>query len=398
MNLANLLSKHHISQGALCRGAELSRSVASRIVTHGEWPRRDPDAPARIADFLAQNGVDRDSLENLFPQQKKAPDVQQHAEAVPEASLDEETQEESMILRFTQLTPQAKQHFGLPRSPFVNELQVLDDVFASGNTRYVRAALLDAARNHGFVAIHGESGAGKSTLVEELEERIRVEERPIIVIRPYILGMEADDKKGKTLKGGQISEAIIRTLDPSATPKRSPEARDNQVEGLLKSSREAGYSHLLLIEEAHAMPKPTLRHLKRFLEIKQGLGRRLLGVCLVGQPELLMLLSDKSLDVREVVQRCETIELLPLDNDLESYLKHKFERVGVKLDDVLAPNACDEMRAKMVTQSSRYGSESQKVSLCYPLAVNNLLTRAMNQAAAVGWPKVDAQTIAAVWK
>lgn len=391
MNLANLLSKHHISQGALCRGAELSRSVASRIVTHGEWPRRDPDAPARIADFLAQNGVDRDSLENLFPQQKKAPDVQQHAEAVPEASLDEETQEEVMLLRFESLSPQAKQHFGLARSPFVNDVRTRADVFASANIRYVRAALLDAALNHGFIGIVGESGAGKSTLVSELQERLLAENRPVIIIRPYVLGMEADDTKGRTLKSAAISEAIIRTLDPSASPKRSPDARDNQAERLLKSSRSSGYSHLLVIEEAHCLPKPTLKHLKRFRELEGGLSG-LIGVCLVGQPELLTLLSDKSREVREVVQRCEIVELLPLDSDLEAYLKHKFERMESRLDDVLAPDACDALRARLISMP-RGGKPGDAVSLCYPLVVNNLLTRAMNAAAAAGWPKVDAQVI-----
>lgn len=390
MTIKQLLATHNITQQVLGDGAGLSRGALYRLLTAGEFPVRDPGAEQRVFEFLAKNGVDRGSLETLFLQQKKAPVVLTHAEADPEATV-EATQEESMLLRNETLTPLARQHFGLARSPFVDDVRTRADVFASANTRYVRAALLDAALNHGFIGIVGESGAGKSTLLEELEERIADEGRQVIIIRPYILAMEENDQKGRTLKSGQIAEAIIRALDPSGSPRRTPQALYKQVHDLLKSSRSAGYSHLLAIEEAHCLPVATLKHLKRFLELKQGLGR-LLGICLVGQPELKNRLSDKNPEVREVVQRCELVELQPLDNDLESYLKHKFERMEIKLDDVLDGNACDALRARLI-RMPRGGKPSDAVSLCYPLVVNNLVTRAMNAAAVAGWAKVDAQVI-----
>lgn len=390
--LRDLLQSARISQAALGAGARLSRGALHRLLAEGTLPVRDAEAPRRIADFLAQHGVDRSALENLFTAAKEvAPDVQQHAEADPEANPSESEQEEVMLLRYEALSPQAKQAFGLPRSPFVDDVRTREDVFASANTRYVRAALLDGALNHGFVAVVGESGAGKSTLACELEERILAEGRQVVIIRPYVLAMESDDTKGRTLKSAAIAEACIRTLDPSATVKRTPDARFNQLENMLKASRAAGYCHLVVIEEAHCMPKTTLKHLKRFLELRQGLSR-LLGVCLIGQTELLDLLSDKSKEVREVVQRCEIIQLLPLDNDLEAYLKHKFERMNVKIDEVLASDAYDAIRARLIDMP-RGGKAADAVSLCYPLAVNNLVTRAMNAAAGAGWPKVDAQVV-----
>jgi len=42
----------------------------------------------------------------------------------------------------------------------------------------------------------------------------------------------------------------------------------------------------------------------------------------------------------------------------------------------------------------RGGRASDAVSVCFPLVVNNLVCRALNAAAAVGFPKVDAQVIA----
>lgn len=391
MELATVLHQHHISQGDLCRGAGLSRSVASRIVAHDEWPRRDPAAPARIAEFMAARGVDPTTLKTLFLQhQEKAPDVQQHAEAVPEASV-EETQEESMLLRNETLSPAARKHFALARSPFIDDVSTRADVFASSSTRYVRAALMDAALNHGFIALVGESGAGKSTLVEELEERIREEQRPVIVVRPYVLAMEENDAKGKTLKSSQIAEAIARTLDPSVTLKRTPDARFNQMHNMLRESYASGNRHLLLLEEAHCLPFVTMKHLKRFMELKLGLAR-LLGVCLVGQTELKERLSDRKAEVREVVQRCEIVQMDPLDADLEGYIRLKFERMGIKAADVLGDDVYDALRARLIVVP-RGAKATDAFSICYPLVVNNLLTRAMNAAAAAGWPKVDAQVI-----
>ena len=111
-----------------------------------------------------------------------------------------------MLLQNCTLSPEARAHFGLPRNPFVDDVQSSADVFQTPSVRYVRLALLDCALHHGFLAVVGESGAGKSTLAEDLEERIRTEGREVVVIRPYVLAMEETEAKGKPLKSGQIAE------------------------------------------------------------------------------------------------------------------------------------------------------------------------------------------------
>ena len=118
-----------------------------------------------------------------------------------------------------------------------------------------------------------------------------------------------------------------------------------------------------------------------------------LGVALFGQPELLTLLSDRNPEVREVMQRFEVIELQPLDNDLGAYLRHKLERAGVKYEEVFDKDAADAIRARL-TSLPRGGKPADARSICHPLVVGNLVSRALNAAAAVGWPKVDAQVIA----
>lgn len=399
--LQPVLEAHEITQSDFARAIGLSAAAACRLAKHGLLPaRRAGEVRKRALDYLKGRGVSMAHLRNLVlpalaaPSKKVGPTELQLGEAVPKSpNADQaEPKEESMLLRNETLTTTAKKHFKLMRSPFVDDIQSRDDVFASQHGRYVRAALMDAATNHGFIAVIGESGSGKSTLREDLEERIREERKPIIVIKPYVLAMEPNDTRGKAMKAGQIAESIARTLAPNIQLKSSPDARYRQVHDLLKASRAAGYSHLLMIEEAHRMPMPTLKHLKNFMELKDGL-RRLLGVCLVGQPELQLLLSEQNPEVREIVQRCEQIVMEPLDNDLEGYLTHKLDRAGARLADLFEADALDAIRARLISMP-RGGRASDARSMCYPLVVNNLVCRALNAAADVGFPKVDAQVIA----
>lgn len=318
------------------------------------------------------------------------PDVQEHVEADPPAEPNQQ-EDDAMLLQNQALTPEARQHFNLPRNPFVDDVQSPDDVFQSPSVRYVRASLMDAANHHGFIAVVGESGAGKSTLAEDLEERIKAEGRGVLVIRPYVLAMEQNDAKGKTLKSSHIAEAIAAALDPQLKVKSSPEARFAQVHQLLKDSRRSGRRHLLLIEEAHCLPTATLKHLKRFLELKDGM-QRLIGVALIAQPELRDRLTSQNAEVREVMQRCEIVELAPLDGDLEAYLRHKFGRFDLKYEDVFDADAADAIRARLV-HVPRGGKVTDARSICHPLVVNNLVCRAMNAAARTAWPRVDAQVI-----
>ena len=410
--LQPVLDLHEITQAEFARGAGLSAAAACRLVKHGFLPARRPaEVRKRAVDYLKQRGVAIAHLRHLVlmpvavPQRKTAARAHRAAaaevgpaelhlgEAAPRAQQTTATrEEEQMLLRNENLTPQARKHFGLSRSPFVDDINCREDVLLTQHGRYVRAAMMDAALHHGFVAIIGQSGSGKSTLREELEERIREERRSIVLIKPYVQGMEASDTRGKPLRSSHIAESIVDALAPGVPLKSSPQARYKQVHELLKASRAAGYTHLLLIEEAHRLPIPTLKHLKNFLELKDGL-RRLMGVCLIGQTELFNLLSERNPEVREIVQRCEQVTIEPLDNDVEAYLQLKFERAGVKMADVLEADALDAIRARLI-QTVAGNRASEVVSICYPQVVNNLVCRAMNAAAEVGFPKVDAQVIA----
>ena len=399
MSLNLTLEQLGLSQREVALHTGLSQSTVSRI-NAGQWPDRNPhQARQRLAQCLRQHGASAEQLMALFastPTKKLALQVSHTCNAVPEVSLEAQinpsNEEDPMLLQNESLTPEARKHFALPRNPFVDDVQSPDDVYQTPSVRYVRAALMDCAQHHGFLAVVGESGAGKTTLAEDLEERIKAERRDVLIIRPYVLAMEETDSKGKTLKSNAIAESIARALNSTAVLPNSPQKRFAHIHSLLKASRNVGRHHLLLIEEAHCLPTPTLKHLKRFLELKDGM-QRLLGIALIGKPELRERLSGHNAELREVVQRCEVVELEPLDTELEGYLRHKLGRFGIQYDAVMAPDAADAIRARLI-HMPRGGRASDARSICHPLVVNNLLCRAMNAAARTGWPQVDAQVIA----
>jgi len=146
---------------------------------------------------------------------------------------------------------------------------------------------------------------------------------------------------------------------------------------------------VLIIEEAHDLSVPLLKFLKRFWELEDGF-RKLIGIILIGQPELKLKLDERmNWEAREVIRRCELVELEPLGHDLEAYLSFKLKRVAKSLDDVFTSDALPAIERRL-TQSNE---AQQTVSLAYPLSVNNLVVRAMNLAATLGIPKVSAEVI-----
>lgn len=366
------------------RAAQISRPALSGLINHHTLPSRYDRAAveSRIATFVRQQGGDTGGLFEVAPPRSSA--------AAPSPSADATTSEEmEMLLRHCTLTPQARRHFGLTADPFAEPTSA-EEVYLTGDMRYVRESMYQTARHGGFMAVVGESGSGKSTLREELVDRLHRESEAVIVVEPYVLASEANDKLGKTLRSTHIAESVMAAVAPHAPVRSSPDARFRQVHNTLRESARAGHQHVLVIEEAHALPSPTLSHLKRWRELKDGL-RPLLSIILVSQPEILTRLSPANPETREVTQRIEIVTLPPLDNELEGYLQHRVGRAGSKLEQVIDTTGLQALRNKLTpTRNAR------AVSLLYPLAVHNALAAAMNRAADLGVPTVNADVIAEV--
>lgn len=386
LKLKQVLIDKGVSLRQLAQMMKVSPATVSQLVNHNQRVKQWADFEQNLSKALQCVGIFEPLASLLEVETTGESLATEPVVSVPKTT--DEIKDEIMLLAKQALFPATKKHFGLFRDPFAEDIRSADDVFTSADVRYVREALFQTAKHGGFMAVVGESGAGKSTLRRDLIDRINQENASIQVIEPYIIAMEDNDVKGKTLKASHIAESIITTLAPLENVKRSPEARFRQLHRVLKESSRSGYSHVLIIEEAHSLPVPTLKHLKRFFELEDGF-KKLLSIVLVGQPELKLKLSERNTEVREVVQRCEIVELAPLDAELERFVEHKLERVGKQVSDIFEEDAFLAVRQRLVAVNR----QKQSTSLLYPLAVGNLLTAAMNLAESLGIPKVNGQVV-----
>ena len=395
--MQRLIDKAGFKQAAAARAVGLSVGTFSKAVALGQWPKVDAASYQQaLRQLLMEHGIAAADIDRAMRalENKNAPHTPSKARAGRTPSTCKSKKgDAAMLLRKQAFTQEARKAFGLTRDPFTDDVQDAADVFTSPDVRYVRESMWATARHGGMLAVVGESGAGKSTLRRDLIDRIRRESASMIVCEPYVLGMEENDERGRTLKAAAIAEAVIASVAPLEKPRRSAEARFRQLHHLLRESYRSGNRHVLVIEEAHGMPTATLKHLKRFFELEDGF-KKLLSIILIGQTELRMKLSEQNAEVREVVQRIEIVELPALDNHLADYLAFKFKRVGLQLDQVMDAGAVDALREKLsIAKRGTRPNQRELHSLLYPLAVANVTTAAINLAASIGAPQVTAEII-----
>lgn len=361
------LDESGATQTDLAHHLGLAKSTVSQIISRGQFPKgRVRELRQEINQFLMERGVFPNGIWDKSPE------------------LDEE---EPQVLQevCVMISAAAKTQFKIFKDPFLDDVNEAKDVFLGAGTRYVSEYMYSTARNGGMLAVIGESGSGKTTLRRLLIDRIKNESLKIKIISPRIIDKER-------LTATAICDSIIQDCS-TEMPRRTLEAKARQIERILTDSSRSGFSHVLMIEEAHDLTIPTLKYLKRFWELEDGF-KKLLSVILVAQPELKTKLDEsRNFEAREIIRRMEIAELAPLNKeaDLEQYLKLKFARVGIKHENVLDKNVYKAAIDKLTRKTRRGG-----YSMAYPLTVNNLIKQAMNTAADVGQPMVDADTLAAV--
>jgi type II secretory pathway predicted ATPase ExeA len=386
VEITTLLRATGKSQADLARAVGVSPATITQIVKHGHWPKRwdRGELQGRLAAALREMGAEETAISSAFETAGESPAIH--------------TQETDMLLAAQRLTQEARRAFGLPfgLDPF-GPVTSPDQTYLTADIRYAREALWSAAINADMgtlSAIVGESGAGKSTLRRDLKGRIAQEGRQIAVIEPYVLGMDSRDDKGGKLRVGDVAQRIIRTLAPEETVRRSQDARFEQLQRVLTNSANAGWKHLVIIEEAHALPKATLRHLKRLVELEHGM-KFLCSVVLMGQTELRTRLSETDPEIREVVQRCGVATLEPLTHAGE-YLRARLAPHGIELGKLINPAGLAALETRLGQVRRINGRSQDTVSLMYPLACQNLLIACLNQAARLGFEVVDADVVQGV--
>lgn len=275
-------------------------------------------------------------------------------------------------------------HFKLFRNPFVDDIQKDADVYMSDEHRYIEAAMIDAARHGGFLAVIGEVGSGKSVMRRKVVEQLQ-RDSDTLVIYPQMI-----DKT--RLTAASICDAIIQDVSNERC-RAKLEDKGRQVQRLLLDRAKSGYRACLIVEEAHDLKVQTLKYLKRFYELEDGY-KKLLGIILIGQTELKHMFDERqNVDMREVIRRVQVAEIKGLNGHLKDYLAVKLKRVGRGVDEIFAPDAYEAMSRRLTT-TSRDGRG--KISHAYPLSVNNLVARALNLACEMGEARVTAEVIEAI--
>ena len=352
LRLKGVLLRLGMSHGELARevkkpdGTPYSRTAIAHILNRGYTPSRDnwEGIKQQIETVIGQRGATRAEIESAWDVDDNARWKHKPAGFNAPVTPSDDDEEDTTRTAPEMLSPAAKRHFALFRDPFQDDVQGPDDIYLAADQRYIREAMFQAARQGGWLmAMVGESGSGKTTLRRETIDRLHREALPVVVIQP-----KAFDKTQLTAR--HICEAILYDLAPDARPKRSLEALSRQVERALTDSGRAGYTHVLMIEEAHDLLIQTLKYLKRFWEMEDGF-KKLLSIVLIGQPELRDKLDERRYpDAREVIRRCEVLDLKPLDAGVGDYLRLKFSRIGADLGRVFDGDAIDALRLRRFTR------------------------------------------------
>src|SRR6202142_4246557 len=207
-----------------------------------------------------------------------------------------------------------EEFFGLISSPF----QLSPDPFfmiPSEESQEALASILDAIRlRKGFVVMTGEVGTGKTLVLRCLMERLEREEIPFA----YFIGPRLSTVDFLSYIAFELGLSVP---EPS---------KGNLLRALyvfLLSQFEKGFTTVLIVDEAHQMPRSVLEEI-RLLTNFETAQQKLAQIVLVGQPEL-----DKKLDtveLRSLKQRIAVrCHLEPLRaEDIGHYIERRLELAG----------------------------------------------------------------------
>ena len=215
-------------------------------------------------------------------------------------------------------------HFGLKEPPF--RITPHTDFFFSGANRgaTLEGLLYAITNDEGIVKVTGEVGSGKTMLCRVLIERLPKNVETIYLANP-------------SLGRDEILYAIADELEIDYSQDRPSRLMRVLLERLITLYAE-GRRVVVLIDEAHAMPRETLEEI-RLLSNLESSRHKLLQMVLFGQPELDSLLNTTGL--RQLMERItQSFRLEPLvRGDIEKYIDFRMRAAGYRGPNLFSANA-----------------------------------------------------------
>lgn len=206
-------------------------------------------------------------------------------------------------------------HFGLSEAPF-RITPHTEFFFAGANRGATLDALLYAiTHDEGIVKVSGEVGSGKTMLCRVLMERLPQHVETVYLANPSLSRDEILTAIADELKVNPGSERITRVL--------------RSIQEALIERFAAGRRVVILIDEAHAMPRETLEEIRLLSNLETN-RNKLLQIVLFGQPELDVLLSTS--EMRQLKERItHSFRLEPLlRKDIGSYIDYRMRAAGYR--------------------------------------------------------------------
>lgn len=166
------------------------------------------------------------------------------------------------------------------------------------------------AQREGFVIITGEVGAGKTTLVERLCDEL--DPAGFAIARIMTTQVSGDD--------------LLRLVaDAFGAPPEGDKA--TVLRGIIARLRQAERRHLLIVDEAQALPHAALEELRMLSNVTDG-SRAVLQTILLGQPELRRIIAGPGLDqLRQRVLASYHLSGLSAE-ETRAYVEHRMRAVG----------------------------------------------------------------------
>lgn len=185
---------------------------------------------------------------------------------------------------------------------------------STAHSRAYAHLLYGLSQREGFVVVTGEVGAGKTTLIERLCAEFSTENHvmarvmttqvePAELLRLVAIAFGAPAEGGKA----QLLQGIIAVLR--------------------RGVAERGRRHILIVDEAQALPVASLEELRMLSNVTEG-SHALLQVLLLGQPQLRHTLARPDLDqLRQRVLAAYHLAALTRE-ETHLYVRHRMTSAG----------------------------------------------------------------------